>query len=110
MNAEVDRVADFDVQLLGQAFVDDDAVLGNLGEFRLLEGEFPERSVDAHDDHVVGLALAGRALGYAGQLQQCSGVGTEIGLQLRSQFGTEKSVVRGEGQLDLAKARLGHAA
>ena len=98
------------VQLLGQAFVDDDAVLGNLGEFRLLEGEFPERSVDAHDDHVVGLALAGRALGYAGQLQQCSGVGTEIGLQLRSQFGTEKTVVRGEGQLDLAKARLGHAA
>ena len=110
VNAEVDRVADLDIQLLGQALVDDDAVLGNLGEFRLLEGEFPKRVVDAHDDHVVGAALAGRALSYAGQLQQCSGVGTEIGLKLCGQFGPEKSVVRGQGQLDLAKARLGHVA
>ena len=68
MYAEVDRVADLYVQLLGQAFVDDDAVLRNLGEFRLLEGEFPKRSVDAHYDHVVGATLAGRALSYAGQL------------------------------------------
>ena len=95
MNAEVDGIADLDVQLLGQALVDDDAVLGNLSEFRLLKGEFPKCSIDSHDDHVIGAALAGRALGHAGQLQQCGGVGTEIDLKLCCQFGPEKSVVRG---------------